>query len=101
MTFRYLRVFKKVDIDDIREHLMIYGTLAGNCSKCNCMSIKLEATQCPECNAEFRYIAFRNLSENFPKIQKLIESRPGLIIIDYEDYRKISGAIKAQGIFGD
>lgn len=101
MIQRYLRVYKKMDIDQIKDHLIIYGGLAGNCSKCNCMGIKLDTTHCPECQTEFKFLTFRNISENLPKIHKMSETRPELSIIDYDDYRRITGSIKAEGLLGD
>ena len=99
MNPKFIRVYKKIDIDDIKEHLMIVGDLSASCSKCNHMGIKIEMSQCPECNAAFRYIGFRNVKENMPKMLKLGESRPELIFIDFDDFKRMTGAVRAQEFF--
>lgn len=99
MNPKFIRIYKKVDIDDIREHLLIYGELSGNCSKCKTIGLKFDLRQCPDCNAEFRYITFRNIKENMPKILKLSETHPGVTFVDYDDYKRITGALKAEDFF--
>ena len=101
MAEKLLRVFNKLDIDDIKEHLLIYGTLAASCSKCNELGLKIETPKCPKCGTEFKYITFRNIKENMAKIQKIHGMKPNMKIIDYDDYKRLTGALKAQGLFND
>ena len=96
MSEKFIRVYKKLDIRDIKSHLLIYGDLSASCAGCNTMDFKLETTHCPGCRAEFKYIGFRNIKTHFPKIQKLAAERPHLIIIDYDDYIRGAGAMKAR-----
>ena len=96
MSEKFIRVYKKFDVREIKSHLLIYGDLSASCAGCNKMDFKLETTHCPECHAEFKYISFRNIKTHFPKIQKLTSERPDLIIIDYDDYIRSVGAMKAQ-----
>ncbi len=91
-----MRVYKKMDVDEIKSHLLIYGDLGGICAHCQGMDIKLEETHCCGCRTEFQYIAFRNVKVHMPKILKLHETRPHIIIVDYEDYRYHEGALKAK-----
>ena len=99
MNPKFIRVYKKLDIDDIKEHLMIVGDLSASCSKCNNMNVKIEMAQCPECQTEFRYIGFRNIKDNMPKMLKMNESKQGLIFVDFDDFKKMTGALKAQEFF--
>lgn len=96
MGEKLTRVYKKMDISSVKEHLMIYGDLSAACAHCNEMNFKLEATHCPECKTEFKYISFRNIKTHIPKIQKLLVERPKLVIIDYDDYKRNLGALKAE-----
>ena len=99
MNLKYLRVFKKIDLDDIQEHLLICGDLSANCAKCGQIGLKIETSKCSSCQVEFKYMTFRSLKGNMPKIQKLSEMRPSVVIIDYDDYKKLSGSAKAQDFF--
>lgn len=95
-----MRVFKKVDLDDVREHLMICGDLSASCSKCKEMGFKMDLPQCPGCGTDFKYVAFRNIKENMPKILKLSETHPRLIVVDFDDFKRIDSASKAKEFFG-
>jgi len=88
-----------MDIDSVKEHLMIAGDLSASCSKCNHVGIKIDMTECPGCHTEFRYIGFRNIKDNMPKMLNLSESRPQLAFIDFDDFKKMTGALKAQEFF--
>jgi len=96
MSERFIRIFKKFDIKEIGEHLLIYGDLSGNCAKCNAVNLKLDMKECPECKTDFKYISFRNIKSHLPKLQKIIQERPQIIFVDHEDFKKNLGAVKAQ-----
>lgn len=99
MNVKFIRVYKKIDIDDVKEHMMICGDLSYSCSKCNDMTLKLDMAKCPECGTDFRYISFRNVKDNIPKMLKISESSTQLTFVDYDDYKKMTGAAKAQDFF--
>jgi len=96
MGKRYIRVYQQRDILEIKEHLLIYGDLTANCANCQAIDIKFDSRQCPECKTAFKYIAFRNIKHHLPKLPKLQEERPDLIIVDHEDFARHWGAMKAQ-----
>ena len=96
MTQRLIRIYKQLDIHDIKNHLLICGDLTANCSQCNSVGLKLELTRCPQCQTDFKYIAFRNIKDHLPKILKLNRERPDLILVDYDDFKLILGALKAE-----
>ncbi len=99
MSDTLVRIFSSVDLQEVKEHLLVYGTLAASCAQCNEMGLKLDMDKCPKCQTEFRYITFRNHKEHMPKILKLYTARPGIKIIDYEDYKKLTGKRKAEELF--
>jgi len=96
MDGKFLRVYKKLDIYQIKTNLLIYGDLGGSCAACQKIDIKLEDHHCPECGTEFKYISFRNVKAHMPKLQKLAAQRPGLVFVDYDDYSRQIGALKAK-----
>lgn len=96
MTQRLIRVYKNLDIHHIKSHLLIWGDLNAICSACNNVGLKLDTTQCPQCHADFKYIAFRHIKDHLPKIHKLTHERPEVILVDYEDFKRLSAALKAE-----
>ena len=96
MIQRLIRIYKNLDISDIKEHLLIWGDLSASCSNCNSLGLKLESLQCPQCSKEFKYIAFRNIKDHLPKIIKLMHERPNLTLVDYDDFKRIKGALQAE-----
>ena len=96
MSEKFLRAYKKFDINEVKRHLLIYGDLSAQCAACQAMDLKLEEAVCPKCHTEIKYIAFRNVRSHLPKLQKISAQRPGLHIIDFDDYSREIGAMRAK-----
>ncbi|MDP2654810.1 MAG: hypothetical protein Q8Q08_12390 [Candidatus Omnitrophota bacterium] len=96
MSQRFIRIYKKLDIHEIKQHLLVYGDVSANCGNCQAIDLKLDAQQCPQCGTPFKYIAFRNVKHHLPKLQRLNEQRPELVFVDFEDFSRILGALKAE-----
>ncbi len=96
MNEKFMRVYKKLDINDVRNHLMIYGDLSASCAKCKTLDIKFDTALCPSCQTEFKYLAFRSIKNHILKVQRMIEERPQIILVDYEDYSRLIGVLKAE-----
>ena len=96
MSQKFLKVFKKADIKDVQAHLLIFGDLSAHCAQCQAIDIKFNARVCPQCQTDFKYIAFRNVMHHIPKMYKISEERPDVVFVDFEDYKKNLGAIKAE-----
>ncbi len=99
MSEKLLRVYKPLDVHKVKEHILIYGDLSGQCGHCQNMDVKLEMSSCPNCRTDFRYIAFRNVLHHMPKIININLNRQDLTIIDFDDYSRILGAKKAEDFF--
>ena len=96
MNDRFIRVYQKIDFVAIKERLLIYGALSGSCAHCKAIDIKLERLRCPSCGVEFAYIAFQNIRDHLPKMARLAVERPNMVFIDFEDFKRIEGMIKAE-----
>jgi len=99
MSDKFTRVFQKFNIPEIKKHLLIYGDLSGACASCDAIDIKLNESVCPGCKTEFKYIAFRNIKSHWPKLQKLAAERPSVKVVDFDDYKRHTGAMKAEELF--
>jgi hypothetical protein len=96
MGQQFIRIYKKLDVSTIKQHLLIYGDLSAQCANCQEMDLKLNDPTCPKCHAEFKYLSFRNIKNHLPKLQRISENRPDVLMIDYEDYSRQIGALKAK-----
>jgi hypothetical protein len=96
MSERFLRIYKKMDFTSVKSHLLIYGALSGSCASCKAMDIKIDAPKCPQCSSEFKFIAFLNVRDHMPKMLRLSSERPDLTFVDYDDFKKVEGALKAE-----
>ena len=63
------------------------------------MDVKIDTPKCPECGNEFKYIAFQNIKDHMPKMLRVVQERPNIIFVDYDDFKKIEGEEKAKDIF--
>ena len=97
---KFIRVYKKFDFNDVREHTMIYGYVSASCSNCNALDIKFTLPICPECRTDFKYIAFRNVKDHLPKMEKLYQENPKVILIDFDDYKRALAEVKAKEFWG-
>ena len=96
MNYKFIRIYKKLDVTEIKEHLIIVGDINASCARCKNLGLKIDALQCPECQTDFKYMAFRKIKDHLPKLQKLSESRPDLVFVDHEDFERLAGALKAE-----
>jgi hypothetical protein len=96
MGQKFIRVYQEQDVSEISQHLLVYGDLSASCENCKAIDLKLDMKQCPSCQTEFKYISFRNVKSHYPKMKKIMGERPGVLIIDFDDYKKCIGAIKAE-----
>ncbi len=93
---KFIRVYRKLDFQDVREHTLIFGELSASCSHCNALEVKLTAPICPECRTDFKYVAFRNVRSHLPKLERLYTENPHVTLIDFDDYKHALGEAKAQ-----
>ena len=98
MSQKFIRVYQFKDIRAIQQHLLIYGDLAGQCTNCQAIDLKLDAVVCPHCKTPIKYIAFRNVKDHMPKMHKIHEFRPDITLVDFDDFKKMSGAMKAEDL---
>jgi hypothetical protein len=96
MSQKFIRIYKKMDINEIKGHLLIYGDLSAQCANCQAMDLKLDAATCPKCATEIKYIAFRNVRNHLPKLQKINETNPGIQFVDFDDYKRSITEMKAR-----
>ena len=97
---RFLRIYKKFYLDEVKTHLLTYGALSGVCANCKDMDVKLDVSKCPQCQTEFKYIAFQNVKDHMPKLLRIAQERPQIIFVDYDDFKRLEGEEKAKGILG-
>lgn len=103
MSF-HIRVWQSCNVAGITEHLLIVGDVSADCANCRELGIDYVAAKtCPKCGTEFKFIASRNtgrLDRNRGgTVKRIIDRRPDLTFIDYEDYKEITGKQNARDFF--
>ena len=93
---KFLRVYKKFDFHAIKSQILIYGAISGSCGNCKAIDLKLDKLQCPNCLTHFHYPSFLNVNDHMLKLLRLNDERPDITFIDYEDFKKVEGALKAE-----
>ena len=99
MADQLIRIYQNLDVLAIKPHLMIYGDLGGTCANCQNMDVKIGMVNCPGCQTDFQFIAFRNIKTHIPKVKRIMEDHPQIKIIDFDDYKRNEGASKAENFF--
>ncbi len=87
MVKYFLRVWEELDLEEIKNHLLVIGELSGECFSCHKVGIKIEEKRCPQCRKEFKYIGFRR-KINSSSIAKFRKIYPEVKFIDFEDFKK-------------
>jgi hypothetical protein len=101
MAEQFIRIYQKKDLSEIKKQLLIYGDVSGQCAGCDALDIKLNEPTCPQCKTEFKFIAFRNVKSHLPKLAKLAAEKPSMTVIDFDDYKRNTGKLKAEDLFKD
>lgn len=95
-----IRTWKYYDINQVKEHLIIVGQLSGDCANCKAIGIDYLATKhCPQCKAEFKFIATRQAQTPHYLLRRIQENRPDLEFIDYSDFKLATDRNKAKEFF--
>ena len=98
----FIRIWEKLEIQEVEKKLLITGDTVGDCAQCRCLGISYDQTTCPECKTQFKYVTSRRAeqhpSESFRIVRRLKEKRPDLVFIDYADYKRLSGKLKGRDL---
>lgn len=89
----WLREWKKLDINEVADSLLVIGLLKAECFSCHEIGLSKETTVCPKCGRKFRYAGFRKKAE-IRYLESITTS--GLEIIDFDDFLKEFNRIKAK-----
>ena len=103
MSF-YIRVWQNCDVEGISKHLLVVGDVTADCANCRELGIDYaQARNCPKCGTDFRFIASRNTGKldkgRGGTVKRIKDRRPDLTLIDYEDYKEITGKQHARDFF--
>ncbi|MDP8260223.1 MAG: hypothetical protein P9L96_04395 [Candidatus Gygaella obscura] len=100
MNTRFLRVWKELDLNDVKEHIAILGIKSAICQKCKNNIADLSKGKCDSCNSQIKYITFRQeIVEDPSFFVKLKVWRKQFICVDYKDYNNMTARMKAEEIF--
>ena len=87
----FVRVWTKLDVEDVENHLMLIEDLYGSCAKCKKLGLNyLKDKSCPSCKTEFKYVAtnLKNTGDIVKIVQRMQTNNINLKLIEREDYNK-------------
>lgn len=93
----FLRIWMKLNLEEVKNHLLVIGELSGECFSCHKVGIKNEEKECPQCGRKFKYIGFRR-KVDASLIKKFKEIHPEMTFIDFEDFKKVFSKKEAKKI---
>ncbi|MBN2383919.1 hypothetical protein JXQ70_13670 [bacterium] len=98
---QFVRIWVELDMNDVKEHLIISDESLGSCAVCREVGIDIQTAKvCPSCKTEFRYVTAKPRGfqkEVDPKILARIRVKcPHLTIVDWADYDHGQGKTSAR-----
>ena len=90
----WIRLWRRADIKDIADSLLVAGLLNAECFACRAIGLSKDSLKCPECGREFRYIGFRS-KVNPKELDRLSQNR-NVIFIDFDDFSRDFNRNKAK-----
>ena len=96
-----MRVWQNCEVENITKHLVIVGQLTADCAACRELGINYQSAKtCPQCGTEFRFITARHAGKlDRSAVGRVKQRRPDLVLIDYEDYKDVTGKQSARDFF--
>ena len=93
-----IRVWKELNVKDVEKHLVVVGELSSECFSCHEIGLGLDVKICPKCGIYFKYMGFRRKNP-VSYLQRIKNNFPGIVFIDFEDFKKIIGKRDAHKLF--
>ncbi|MFC1703829.1 hypothetical protein ACFL1E_03470 [Candidatus Omnitrophota bacterium] len=96
MPKKFMRIWNELDVEEVSKHLLIIGELLATCNNCQELGLDPKATSCRKCNTEFKFAAFSTHRIGTSEINKIINRRGEITFVDYDDFKRRTGEIKAK-----
>lgn len=97
----YMRIWQEVDLEDIKDKIIMVDDILGHCPNCKQIGIDLkDLKKCPSCSREFKYVTSKDAEGG--KIDIVLKTKkklPHLTFVDYTDYIRITGKKEAETLF--
>ena len=98
----HMRVWTEVNLQEVEDHIIIVDDKFGFCPGCREIGIKIEGvTACPKCGRALKYVTARESKgpRGFEMVGRVRRKLPHLTFVDYDDYERLTGKKKAEGLF--
>lgn len=99
---KHVRVWKRIQVEEIRKKILYVDDLYGTCGNCKRLGLNyLKDKSCPECKTVFQYIATnsKNPAEVGKMLNRLEKEGIELTMIDREDFERSSAKDAALDLF--
>lgn len=97
----FMRIWTEVDVEDVQKHIIMVEDKFGHCPGCRQIGIALkELKKCPGCGRSFKYMTSKDARGGRTDIvMRSMRKLPDLVFVDYDDYERVTGKKKAEGLF--
>lgn len=97
----FMRIWTEVDVEDVQKHIIMVEDKFGHCPGCKQIGIELkELKKCPGCGITFKYMTSKDARGGKTGIvMRSMRKLPDLVFVDYDDYERVTGKKKAEGLF--
>lgn len=82
----YLRVWQNLDLEAIKQGLLVVGELSAECFNCRRLGIENKSRACPDCGTAFSYVGFRRKIKP-QDLNQFQQAFPGAKLIDFADFK--------------
>ncbi|GBF51441.1 hypothetical protein LPTSP4_29780 [Leptospira ryugenii] len=99
---KFIRVWKQIDGDLIRKHLLYIDDLYGTCGNCKRLGLNyLKDKSCPQCGITFKYLATKltNPAEIGKILSRIQKENLDLTLIERDDFEKSSARDAVKDLF--
>ena len=97
-----IRVWKELDINEIKNHLLLIDDMYGVCAKCKQIGLNyLKDKSCPSCKTAFKYLAssLKNPAAVSKILNRIKTDSLSFTLIDRDDYDRAVAKDSIGGLF--
>lgn len=97
-----IRVWKELDIGEVKKHLLLVDDMYGACANCKQIGLNyLKEKSCPGCKTTFKYLAssLKNPASIIKIINRIKSDSLPFTLIDRDDYDRALAKDSIDGLF--
>ena len=98
-----IRIWKNLDLDEVKKHLMVIEDAYGFCFSCKKLGLNyVNDKTCPQCNTIFKYVSsnLRGTSNSLKIVKRITDNGLSLSLIEKADFEQSDAKSTIDDLFG-